>query len=186
MKKRSARAVGLLLLSLILFVGIGVWLHLTSDAILFQLITHGALYHPDQPNEADPDGRYRLDPDDVSLPSGPDPSSASRIAVWLADQWPGARLVREQGLTSKDDDPQIRLVDFTVDYRGRTSPAVILCARRPGAPEFRGWVLIFDRAIVPGEIGSAMMILSHRPDLVRQLRHRIGSQWTLEYQDVSR
>ena len=185
MKSTKARAIGFVLLIVLILVGVDVGSRLTSDAILVELVTHGALYHPDNPDVADPDGRYRLDADDPSLPSGPEPQGAGDVAIWLADQWPGARLDQMRSLTSGDQELESRLVNFSVEHRGRTALAVLVCVRRDPAQEFRGWVLLFDREPRPGELFSAKLNILTQPQLFQRLRHRIGTRWLVEYQKPS-
>ena len=185
MKSTKARAIGLVLLIVLIFVGVSVGSRLSSVAVLVELITHGGLFHPDRPEVADPDGRYRLDPDDTSLPSGPEPQGAGDVALWLADQWPGARLDQMRSLTSGRATFESRLGNFTVEYRGKTAPAVLVCVRRAPNTKFRGWVLIFDREPRPGELFSARRNTFTEPQWFVRLRHRIGTRWLVEYEKSS-
>ena len=185
MNTRSARTVGLVLLCLLLLVGIAVGTRLTSDAFLVNLITHGGLLHPDAPEFSDPSGRYRLVPDDRSLPTGPEPSSEDEVKVWLADQWPGVSLEEKTSVTSVDGDPEFRLVDLRVRRNGIVSPASLICVRRPQDPQFRGWVVIFDRESVPKEQGSARRSSNLRLPLLERLKYRATREWTFEYEKVT-
>ena len=182
MKSPKARWIVLTLLCVLIFVGFVVGTRLTSDAILVEFVTKTPLFHPDDPKTADADGRHRLDPDDETLPSGPEPRGAGDVTVWLSDQWPGARLGPMRSLISGGTDPEYRLAEFEVARGDQTSPAILICVRRPGAVLFRGWVLIFDRQPEPGELFAAEKSYFPPIDLFERLRHRVGSKWLVEYE----
>lgn len=183
MKSPKARWIGLTLLGVLIFVGFGVGDRLRSPAILYRLEPHVGVFHPDRPEFSDPDGRFRLDPHDDTLPSGPDPLTEPELPAWLAEQWPGASIVGTRTVFTSGSRGRIhhRLVEFDVEFRGRTSPAALLCVKHDRDLLFRGVVLIFDRKSIDQTRDSANWSSFRRPKLMTRLLQSVGWEWTLRY-----
>ena len=178
----TTRAILLGLLVALVVVGLWISGRLRSEAILFHLVPHCGVFHPDRPEYSDPDGRFRLDPNDDSLPTGPEPLNQESVALWLTDQWPGITLSKPRVYVSGTKGRvQYRRVEFDVDLRGRRSPAGLLCVRNEGDTLFRGWVVIHDRVgesyTMDSDIGSSLS----RPKISTRLMQSVGWEWTVTY-----
>ena len=182
MNSRIARFAGLFLIILLVFVGFGIADRLRSQAILFHLVPHCGLFHPDRPEDSDTDGRFRLDPNNDSLPSGPEPLSQADVEVWMADQWPGIEMSKPQVYTSGSKGRvQYRLVEFDVMRHGRRSPASLICVRNEEDPLFRGFVVIHDREGSSYTMDSVVESHLLRPPLRVRLVQSVAWEWQLIY-----